>query len=257
MLSITLFQFYQSNFSSQLFEAAEVLLPKTAENQLSASILGTPECVVEFSSSPLNSNTIIKPIITPVEDVITSTSMCSQQTNPEVEKDLLSIETKHVDSQPLIERFIAPVESIVAPVAALHLTEKYFDPIKTVEIEPKIGTELIMPKTVPNEGSDKINSAFDKEECDLSGSESFEEVITSTSSQTDFEENGYGLPKGIFNDPDNDIVEDSPQVMDGKSIPRVLVPSDLWEEAVERDTWRETFYVPASMGGVLIGRFGK
>lgn len=65
------------------------------------------------------------------------------------------------------------------------------------------------------------------------------------------------LPLGIFNDPDNDIVEDSPNFLNGKLIPRVLVPEDLWAEAVDKDTWRETFFVPANMGGVLIGRFGK
>ncbi len=95
-----------------------------------------------------------------------------------------------------------------------------------------------------------------KEDGDVSGSDVSEDVITPSSSISESEQ-AKSLPKGIFNDPDNDIIEDAPEVLDGKTIPRVLVPSDMWEEVVEKDTWRETFNVPASMGGVLIGRFGK
>ncbi|VDN13636.1 unnamed protein product, partial [Dibothriocephalus latus] len=97
------------------------------------------------------------------------------------------------------------------------------------------------------------------EDCNMSSSDMSEEVITPSSSQTESTEEAkpYEFPEGIFDDPDHDIFEDSPEVMGGKRIPRVLVPSELWAEAVEKDTWRETFYVPASMGGVLIGRFGK
>ncbi|KAA3682046.1 uncharacterized protein DEA37_0008506 [Paragonimus westermani] len=65
------------------------------------------------------------------------------------------------------------------------------------------------------------------------------------------------LPVGCFNDPINDIYEDNPEELNGRMIPKVLIPSDLWAEAVDRDIWHETFCVPAHMGGVLIGRLGK
>ncbi|EUB62532.1 hypothetical protein ECG_04597 [Echinococcus granulosus] len=65
------------------------------------------------------------------------------------------------------------------------------------------------------------------------------------------------VPAGIFNDPEHDIVEDSPEIFDGTLIPRVLVPSDLLAKAVDEKVWVESINVPAYMGGVLIGRFGK
>ncbi|VDM19348.1 unnamed protein product [Hydatigera taeniaeformis] len=65
------------------------------------------------------------------------------------------------------------------------------------------------------------------------------------------------VPKGIFNDPEHDIVEAPPEDFDGTLIPRVLVPSDLLARAVDEKIWVESINVPACMGGVLIGRFGK
>ncbi|CAL8087405.1 unnamed protein product [Calicophoron daubneyi] len=65
------------------------------------------------------------------------------------------------------------------------------------------------------------------------------------------------LPPGCFNDPTNDIYEGNPEEMNGTMLPKVLIPSDLWAEAVDKDIWRETFCIPAHMGGVLIGRLGK
>ncbi|KAL5110839.1 hypothetical protein TcWFU_008736 [Taenia crassiceps] len=65
------------------------------------------------------------------------------------------------------------------------------------------------------------------------------------------------VPKGIFNDPEHDIVEAPPEDLDGTLIPRVLVPGDLLAKAVDEKVWVESINVPACMGGVLIGRFGK
>lgn len=65
------------------------------------------------------------------------------------------------------------------------------------------------------------------------------------------------VPKGIFNDPEHDIVEAPPEDFDGTLIPRVLVPGDLLAKAVDEKVWVESINVPACMGGVLIGRFGK
>ncbi|VDD77385.1 unnamed protein product, partial [Mesocestoides corti] len=114
---------------------------------------------------------------------------------------------------------------------------------------------VMKPKT--SETLEESTPAFtSNDQYEISASDGSEEAASPCSSETD-SELVQSLPKGIFNDPDNDIVEDAPEVLDGKTIPRVLVPDDLWAEAVEKDTWRETFYVPASMGGVLIGRFGK
>ncbi|VDK42662.1 unnamed protein product [Taenia asiatica] len=65
------------------------------------------------------------------------------------------------------------------------------------------------------------------------------------------------VPKGIFNDPEHDIVEAPPEDFDGTLIPRVLVPGDLLAKAIDEKVWVESINVPACMGGVLIGRFGK
>lgn len=65
------------------------------------------------------------------------------------------------------------------------------------------------------------------------------------------------LPPDGFNDPQNDIYEDHPEELNGTMIPKVLIPSDMWAEAMDKDVWHETFSVPAHMGGVLIGRLGK
>ncbi|KAL3313194.1 hypothetical protein Ciccas_008205 [Cichlidogyrus casuarinus] len=65
------------------------------------------------------------------------------------------------------------------------------------------------------------------------------------------------IPSGCFNDPENDIVEDSPEIFGGKAIPRVLIPSDIWQQITDDSIWSETFSIPARMGGVLIGRYGK
>ncbi|KAH9283334.1 hypothetical protein ECG_05095 [Echinococcus granulosus] len=55
------------------------------------------------------------------------------------------------------------------------------------------------------------------------------------------------VPAGIFNDPEHDIVEDSPEIFDGTLIPRVLVPSDLLAKAVDEKVWVESINVPAYM----------
>ncbi|CAH8563078.1 unnamed protein product [Heterobilharzia americana] len=68
---------------------------------------------------------------------------------------------------------------------------------------------------------------------------------------------GISLPPEGFSDPSNDIHEANPEEMDGKILPRVLIPSDMWAEVVDGDIWHETFLIPAYMGGVLIGRLGK
>ncbi|CAH8496663.1 unnamed protein product [Schistosoma turkestanicum] len=65
------------------------------------------------------------------------------------------------------------------------------------------------------------------------------------------------LPPEGFSDPLNDIYEANPEELDGKILPRVLIPSDMWAQVVDKDIWRETFLIPAYMGGVLIGRLGK
>lgn len=77
-----------------------------------------------------------------------------------------------------------------------------------------------------------------------------------TSSNGDLQD-VLSLPPGYFNDPSNDIYEDDPEELNGTMVPKVLIPSDLWAEAVDKDIWHETFCVPAHMGGVLIGRLGK
>lgn len=68
---------------------------------------------------------------------------------------------------------------------------------------------------------------------------------------------GITLPPEGFSDPSNDIYEANPEELDGKILPRVLIPSDMWAQVVDRDIWHETFLIPAYMGGVLIGRLGK
>ncbi|CAH8547267.1 unnamed protein product [Schistosoma rodhaini] len=68
---------------------------------------------------------------------------------------------------------------------------------------------------------------------------------------------GINLPPEGFSDPSNDIYEANPEELDGKILPRVLIPSDMWAQVVDRDIWHETFLIPAYMGGVLIGRLGK
>ncbi|CAH8848382.1 unnamed protein product [Trichobilharzia szidati] len=68
---------------------------------------------------------------------------------------------------------------------------------------------------------------------------------------------GIPLPPDGFSDPSNDIYEANPEEINGKILPTVLIPSDMWAEAVDRDIWHETFLIPAYMGGVLIGRLGK
>lgn len=65
------------------------------------------------------------------------------------------------------------------------------------------------------------------------------------------------LPPDGFNNPQYDIYESNPEELGGKILPKVLIPSDIWAEAVDQDIWHETFYIPSYMGGVLIGRLGK
>ncbi|BHF65971.1 hypothetical protein SprV_0200898500 [Sparganum proliferum] len=156
-----------------------------------------------------------------------------------------------LDTQ-LCEQSVAPHENIIEEtILPQHVAAMASVPDSTVK-----GLAALSMSDNPEAG---VINTVNHEDCDMSGSDMSEEVITPNSSRTESTEEGksYEFPEGIFDDPDHDIVEDSPEVSGGKKIPRVLVPSDLWAEAVEKDTWRETFYVPASMGGVLIGRFGK
>nr|VZI41193.1 unnamed protein product [Spirometra erinaceieuropaei] len=156
-----------------------------------------------------------------------------------------------LDTQ-LCEQSAAPHENIIEEtILPQHVAAMSSVPDSTVK-----GLAALSMSDNPEAN---VISTVNHEDCDMSGSDMSEEVITPNSSRTESTEEGkpYEFPEGIFDDPDHDIVEDSPEVLGGKKIPRVLVPSDLWAEAVEKDTWRETFYVPASMGGVLIGRFGK
>lgn len=62
---------------------------------------------------------------------------------------------------------------------------------------------------------------------------------------------------GIFNDPENEIEEDSPEMCDGVLIPKVLVPEELLAQVFDDNLFVKSMDVPAHLGGVLIGRLGK
>lgn len=92
-----------------------------------------------------------------------------------------------------------------------------------------------------------------------SGSESDRLLTPSSTVSTNAPEeiSFNNLPLGCFDDPKNNIYEGNPEEMDGIMLPKVLIPSDMWAEVVDKDVWHETFCIPAHMGGVLIGRLGK
>ncbi|KAF6770939.1 hypothetical protein AHF37_09816 [Paragonimus kellicotti] len=113
--------------------------------------------------------------------------------------------------------------------------------VSEVHISPTVGVNVLERGSVsPSSGSEH---ALTPDSTDLASSPDARSRIN--------------LPVGCFNDPVNDIYEDNPEELNGRMIPKVLIPSDLWAEAVDRDIWHETFCVPAHMGGVLIGRLGK
>ncbi|KAK4471891.1 hypothetical protein MN116_005277 [Schistosoma mekongi] len=118
----------------------------------------------------------------------------------------------------------SPLESTVSVIAPLCLTAKIMQPIVS---------------TLNNSSA--------------SGSES-DRALTPDSNDGFC---GIALPPEGFSDPSHDIYEANPEEMDGRVLPRVLIPSDMWAQVVDRNIWHETFLIPAYMGGVLIGRLGK
>ncbi|THD28720.1 hypothetical protein D915_000417 [Fasciola hepatica] len=134
------------------------------------------------------------------------------------------------------------VTSSSTHIPSLISAEELLEPEETAicDTKPKVDPVMFDRDSTSSESSSEHPRTPDSQ---ISSSGDLQDVLT--------------LPPGYFNDPSNDIYEDSPEELNGTMLPKVLIPSDLWAEAVDQDIWHETFCVPAHMGGVLIGRLGK
>lgn len=142
---------------------------------------------------------------------------------------------------------------VVEPLAARDCTEKVYPAADLVTSErfPDIYQDMSV-----SEVSVSI-VPFDRASV---GSASGSDALTPDSNEIPSSpepQSTINLPPGGFNDPLNDIYEDLPEELNGTMLPKVLIPSDMWAEAVDKDVWHESFCIPAHMGGVLIGRLGK
>lgn len=160
-------------------------------------------------------------------------------------------------TKPLIST-IAKV-TLCANVCLVNSTDSLAPPdldFSTVEPVSKTGTEMSLLEL--ETAIEASVATFDRSSLSSgSGSEHALTPESSVSVSSPEIPSRIKLPPGCFNDPMNDIYEGNPEELNGTIIPKVLIPSDMWAEAVDQDIWHETFCVPAHMGGVLIGRLGK
>uniref|UniRef100_A0A183A178 Tudor domain-containing protein n=1 Tax=Echinostoma caproni TaxID=27848 RepID=A0A183A178_9TREM len=132
--------------------------------------------------------------------------------------------------------------SITESNATLEVVEETVQPVEAVHSQSSQMVELAM---------------YDRDFASPESSSEHPRTPDSQISSNGDPQDALSFPPGYFNDPSNDIYEDNPEELNGTMLPKVLIPSDLWAEAVDQDIWHETFCVPAHMGGVLIGRLGK
>ncbi|TNN17186.1 hypothetical protein EWB00_011310 [Schistosoma japonicum] len=157
------------------------------------------------------------------------------------------------------DSLIIPATTVVKPKLTdghlIALTEHNWELQSLSLLEPQLPLEstsfVIAPLCLTPETMQPIVSTLNNN----SGSGSESDRALTPDSNDGF--CGIALPPEGFSDPSHDIYEANPEEMDGRVLPRVLIPSDMWAQVVDKNIWHETFLIPAYMGGVLIGRLGK